>query len=169
MQHCDKQNIKNIESLLRSDKMKELAINNGVTLSVNTSYHTTDYATTHLIVEPINPESNIANFMMDIKSSLVDKIGIPISYRYNSPTVRSLVISYNADSLSRIKGEQVKKRDEQGDFDSIAVKEGVDNIFEENPELANAVYSKILTNSGLSAKNLLSLLLKENLIEKQCS
>jgi len=38
-----------------------------------------------------------------------------------------------------------------------------------NPELANAVYSKILTNSGLSAKNLLSLLLKENLIEKQCS
>ena len=143
MQHCDKQNIKNIESLLRSDKMKELAINNGVTLSVNTSYHTTDYATTHLIVEPINPESNIANFMMDIKSSLVDKIGIPISYRYNSPTVRSLVISYNADSLSKIKGEQVKKRDEQGDFDSIAVKEGVDNIFEENPELANEVYEAL--------------------------
>ena len=136
MQHCDKQNIKNIESLLRSDKMKELAINNGVTLSVNTSYHTTDYATTYLIVEPINPESNIANFMMDIKSSLVDKIGIPISYRYNSPTVRSLVISYNADSLSKIKGEQVKKRDEQGDFDSIAVKEGVDNIFKENSELS---------------------------------
>ena len=146
MQHCDKQNIKNIESLLRSDKMKELAINNGVTLSVNTSYHTTDYATTYLIVEPINPESNIANFMMDIKSSLVDKIGIPISYRYNSPTVRSLVISYNADSLSKIKGEQVKKRDEQGDFDSIAVKEGVDNIFKENSEL-----SKIGTQQQYSA------------------
>lgn len=147
MQHCDKQNIKNIESLLRSDKMKELAINNGVTLSVNTSYHTTDYATTYLIVEPINPESNIANFMMDIKSSLVDKIGIPISYRYNSPTVRSLVISYNADSLSKIKGEQVKKRDEQGDFDSIAVKEGVAELFESNTELANSVYEALGFNN----------------------
>ena len=47
--------------------------------------------------------------------------------------------------------------------------DAIDNVFDENPELANEVYSKILTNSGLSAKNLLSLLLKENLIEKQCS
>jgi len=51
----------------------------------------------------------------------------------------------------------------------IVNKLGVDRIFDENPELANAVYSKILTNSGLSAENLLSLLLKDNLIEKQCS
>lgn len=49
------------------------------------------------------------------------------------------------------------------------VKEGVSELFEQNPELANEVYSKILTNSGLSAENLLSLLLKDNLIEKQCS
>lgn len=49
------------------------------------------------------------------------------------------------------------------------IKPGVAELFEGNPELANAVYSKILTNSGLSAENLLSLLLKDNLIEKQCS
>ena len=183
MQHCDKQNIKNIESLLRSDKMKELAINNGVTLSVNTSYHTTDYATTHLIVEPINPESNIANFMMDIKSSLVDKIGIPISYRYNSPTVRSLVISYNADSLSKIKGEQVKKRDEQGDFDSIAVKEGVDNIFKENSELSqigteqqytaylNTIFpdSKVTEIDNSLYTSVINQLVQENKLEKDCT
>lgn len=45
----------------------------------------------------------------------------------------------------------------------------IQELFESNPELANAVYSKILTNSGISAENLLSLLLKDNLIEKQCS
>ena len=49
------------------------------------------------------------------------------------------------------------------------IKPGVSELFDSNPELANAVYSKILTNSGLSAENLLSLLLKDNLIEKQCS
>ena len=49
------------------------------------------------------------------------------------------------------------------------IKPGVAELFESNPELANAVYSKILTNSGLSAENLLSLLLKDSLIEKQCS
>lgn len=51
----------------------------------------------------------------------------------------------------------------------IVIKEGVAELFNENPELANEVYSKILTNSELSAENLLSLLLKDNLIEKQCS
>lgn len=53
--------------------------------------------------------------------------------------------------------------------ETINVKPGVSELFESNPELADAVYSKILTNSGLSAENLLSLLLKDNLIEKQCS
>ena len=42
-------------------------------------------------------------------------------------------------------------------------------LFESNPELANAVYSKLLTNSGLSAENLLSLLEKENIVEKDCT
>lgn len=49
------------------------------------------------------------------------------------------------------------------------IKPGIQELFDSNPELANAVYSKILTNSGLSAENVLSLLLKDNLIEKQCS
>jgi len=49
------------------------------------------------------------------------------------------------------------------------IKPGVAELFEQNPELANAVYSKILTNSGLSAENLLSLLEKENIVEKDCS
>ena len=49
------------------------------------------------------------------------------------------------------------------------IKPGVEEVFESNSELANQIYSKILTNSGLSAENLLSLLLKDNLIEKQCS
>lgn len=45
----------------------------------------------------------------------------------------------------------------------------VNELFESDPELANEVYSKILTNSGLSAKNILDSLLKNRLIEKQCS
>lgn len=45
----------------------------------------------------------------------------------------------------------------------------IQEVFNENPELANSVYSKILTNSGISGENLLSLLLKDNIIEKQCS
>lgn len=49
------------------------------------------------------------------------------------------------------------------------IKEGVEELFESNPELANQVYSKILANSGISGENLLSLLLKDNIIEKQCS
>lgn len=49
------------------------------------------------------------------------------------------------------------------------IKPGVQELFESNESLANAVYSEILTNSGLSAENLLSFLLKDNLIEKQCS
>lgn len=51
----------------------------------------------------------------------------------------------------------------------VIIKEGVEELFDSNPELANQVYSKILTNSGISGKNLLSLLLKDNIIEKQCS
>lgn len=50
-----------------------------------------------------------------------------------------------------------------------SVKPGIQELFESNQDLANAVYSKLLTNSKLSAENLLSLLLKDNLIEKQCS
>jgi hypothetical protein len=49
------------------------------------------------------------------------------------------------------------------------VKQGVAELFESNPELANSVYSKILTNSDISAENLLSLLEQENIIEKDCS
>ena len=49
------------------------------------------------------------------------------------------------------------------------IKPGVEELFESNPELANTVYSKILTNSGISAENLLSLLEKENIVEKDCS
>jgi len=52
---------------------------------------------------------------------------------------------------------------------STQIKPGVEELFNENPELANQVYSKILTNSGISGENLLSVLLKENIIEKQCS
>lgn len=54
-------------------------------------------------------------------------------------------------------------------FEEKQIKPGVEELFESNESLANAVYSKILTNSGLSAENLLTLLLKDNLIEKQCS
>lgn len=52
---------------------------------------------------------------------------------------------------------------------TLTIKEGVPEIFESNPELANQVYSKILANSGISGENLLSLLLKDNIIEKKCS
>lgn len=51
----------------------------------------------------------------------------------------------------------------------VLIKPGIEELFNENPELANQVYSKILTNSGISGENLLSLLLKDNIIEKQCS
>lgn len=49
------------------------------------------------------------------------------------------------------------------------IKQGVPELFESNPELANQVYSKILANSRISGENLLSLLLKDNIVEKQCS
>jgi len=70
--------------------------------------------------------------------------------------------------------DEVLREQEQKDLEySISpetlIKPGVEELFNNNPELANAVYSKILTNSGISAENLLSLLLKDNLIEKQCS
>lgn len=55
------------------------------------------------------------------------------------------------------------------DNQTANIKEGVPELFESNPELANVVYSKILTNSGISAENLLSLLEKENIVEKDCS
>ncbi len=48
-------------------------------------------------------------------------------------------------------------------------KKGVQELFESNSELANSVYSKLLTNSGISAENLLSLLEKENIVEKDCT
>lgn len=48
-------------------------------------------------------------------------------------------------------------------------KKQVEELFDSNPEIANQVYSKILTNSGISGENLLSLLLKDNIIEKKCS
>ena len=49
------------------------------------------------------------------------------------------------------------------------IKQGVSGLFESNLELANQVYSKILANSGISGENLLSLLLKDKIVEKQCS
>ena len=49
------------------------------------------------------------------------------------------------------------------------ITEPVAKLFESNPELANAVYSKLLTNSGISAENLLSLLEKDNVVEKDCT
>jgi len=59
--------------------------------------------------------------------------------------------------------------DELNGQSTATIKSGVEELFDSNPELANEVYSKILTNSGLSAENVLSLLLKDNIIEKQCS
>lgn len=53
--------------------------------------------------------------------------------------------------------------------DGESIKPGVPELFESNPELANTVYSKLLTNSGISAENLLSFLEKENIVEKDCS
>lgn len=49
------------------------------------------------------------------------------------------------------------------------ITEPVAKLFESNPELAHAVYSKLLTNSGISAENLLSLLEKDNVVEKDCT
>jgi hypothetical protein len=49
-----------------------------------------------------------------------------------------------------------------------SVKPGVEELFDANPELANQVYSKILTNSGISGEKLLSLLEKDNVVEKDC-
>ena len=65
--------------------------------------------------------------------------------------------------------EQFYNRTKSVTTTQTTIKLGVAELFESNPKLANAVYSKILTNSGISAENLLSLLLKDNLIEKQCS
>jgi len=113
MQHCDKQNIKNIESLLRSDKIKELISSNGMTSNVYTDYITDDYAVTHFVIS--DQVGDVSDFMIDIKNAVQDSIGIPVRYNYVSPTSKSLVISYNPATLNEL---QVKKRDNE-DLDTI--------------------------------------------------
>ena len=71
------------------------------------------------------------------------------------------LFEYLQQELNKLKEQESGKLKEQ--------KPGVEELFDSNPELANQVYSKILTNSGISGENLLSLLLKDNIIEKQCS
>jgi hypothetical protein len=71
--------------------------------------------------------------------------------------------------LSNFISQDIKGFKEFVSKNNTNIKEGVEELFDSNPELANQVYSKILTNSGLSAENVLSLLLKDNIIEKQCS
>ena len=80
--------------------------------------------------------------------------------RYNS--IKEIETLLNSIK-SQYKNENLK------DNKTPIIKTGVEELFDSNPKLANQVYSKILTNSGISAENLLFLLLKDNLIEKQCS
>lgn len=48
MRNCDKSNIKSIESILKSDAMKQLALDNNVELSVFTEYYGDSIAYTYL-------------------------------------------------------------------------------------------------------------------------
>lgn len=106
-----------------------------------------------------------------VDDSLSDKIRVSLTFPSN--LYQAYSIKKNETSgrdLAYYNGEEQLMQQEEGFYQlDTPIKQGVSELFESNPELANAVYSKILTNSGLSAENLLSLLLKDNLIEKQCS
>jgi len=126
----------------------------------------------------------------DVYNQMMLEIRDVINKNYNDPKANEIFdkILKNATGFTTREGNQTSieldKLNEQNDSKinakyyaelaalgattTTSIKPGVEELFDENPELANAVYSKILTNSGLSSENLLSLLLKDNLIEKQC-
>jgi hypothetical protein len=76
---------------------------------------------------------------------------------------------YTGSTFNDLKQQFKTKYSLDSNQEEPTIKPRVEELFNENPELADQVYSKILTNSGLSAENVLSLLLKDNIIEKQCS
>lgn len=82
-----------------------------------------------------------------------------VAKKYPRSLITSRVVPINPNLVGSSEIQYSKKG---------GVKPGVQELFESNPELANAVYSKLLANSGISAENLLSLLLKDNIIEKKC-
>ena len=68
------------------------------------------------------------------------------------------------DFSGRLTYFQLNQSEKNKQFQKLTAEEKaktIEQLFNENPELANEVYSKILTNSGISAENLLSLLEKE--------
>ena len=103
-----------------------------------------------------SPTSNYNKTITDVNNAFGEEVVKKVENVYKIQPSDSLINTY-------LESAPVQKET------TTPIKEGVEELFETNPELANAVYSKILANSGLSAENLLSLLLKDNLIEKQCS
>ena len=133
----------------------------------------------------------IATWKDDYNDNIIYQIYIddmPIDLFFESQTVKerekgkkswydAFVVKYNYrrpkdmfDILNWANFEQANLNNNPSVFyQKETIKPGVEELFDSNPELANEVYSKILTNSGISGENLLSLLLKDNIIEKQCS
>jgi hypothetical protein len=88
-----------------------------------------------------------------------------ICHNPNTPEFKALMQVYNNEDLVQVLINLYNKNV----TNTQNIKPGVEELFSSNPELANQVYSKLLTNSGISAENLLSLLIKEKIVEKQCS
>ena len=113
--------------------------------------------------------NKIKNFFEDlwIKISNWNKLQPHLISYYQS--INEGKYANKIDSISSIKDLRSENNIKYRISSNTQVKPGVTELFESNPELANAVYSKILTNPGISAENLLFLLERENIVEKDCT
>lgn len=114
MQKCDIDNIRQIEQLLRSDKIKELGLKNGVMFHVYTKMYENE-AFTYIATEPLDDSpSNAYRMALRLRSMMGKKLGFPLSMPTNDPDgIKTIAISYNRKNLDTLQGiQQVKKSDD---------------------------------------------------------
>ena len=160
MRNCDKSNIKSIESILKSDAMKQLALDNNVELSVFTEYYGDSIAYTYLYAKSTLGLEDKADFMISLKNTIKDKLNLPMSYVYVDNNTKGLVITYNSDNLEQIKKTGLEE-DKLEDNESIAVSdEDMEYFFNEDiPEfesnnMAEYDYSKLENRKTISVKDI---------------
>ena len=170
MLNCDINNIIEVNEYLNSDDFKNRVRKFEVEPTIQYNNHDPDFKAPAVYIDlNHNSEKRTALLAEKIIEKFKEKFGsnfkISFEDKYQFTTLNSrLIIPFNSNNLN-IMRSSIK------DAFPLSIpiqKQQKLQQLKSKPELANAVYSKILTNSGLSAENLLSLLLKDNLIEKQC-
>lgn len=114
MQRCDIDNIKSMENLLRSSKIKDLGLKYNVMFSTYTKMYDNE-AFTYLVVEPIDDSSGTAyRAALIMKNIISKKLGFPIPAPINnSNNAKTVAIPYTRANLDIIQGkQQVKKSDD---------------------------------------------------------